>query len=111
VLETYTVCPIGSNNDVRVDVRVVAATSRNLQELAAKGQFREDLYYRLNVVLIQLPALRERPEDIPLLADVFLRESAAACGRAAVTHDPRLMQHFLPSCCTGTVRQFAIHPL
>src|SRR5881227_3107847 len=77
VLETYTVCPIGSNNDVRVDVRVVAATSRNLQDLVAKGQFREDLFYRLNVVLIQLPALRDRPEDIPLLADVFLRESAA----------------------------------
>ena len=87
VLETYTVCPIGSNDDVRVDVRVVAATSRNLHDLVAKGQFREDLFYRLNVVLIRLPALRERPEDIPLLAEVFVRESAAACGRGP--HDDR----------------------
>ncbi len=105
VLETYTVCPIGSNDDVRVDVRVVAATSRNLQDLVAKGQFREDLFYRLNVVLIHLPALRERPEDIPLLADVFLRESAAACGRAPMSIDPRLMQHFMRHPWPGNVRQ------
>jgi len=105
VLETYTVCPIGSNNDVRVDVRVVAATSRNLQDLVAKGQFREDLFYRLNVVLIHLPALRERPEDIPLLADVFLRESAAACGRPVMAIDARLMQHFMRHPWPGNVRQ------
>jgi DNA-binding NtrC family response regulator len=105
VLETYTVCPIGSNDDVRVDVRVVAATSRNLQDLVAKGQFREDLFYRLNVVLIHLPALRERPEDIPLLADVFLRESAAACGRSVMAIDPRLMQHFMRHPWPGNVRQ------
>jgi DNA-binding NtrC family response regulator len=105
VLETYTVCPIGSNNDVHVDVRVVAATSRNLQDLVAKGQFREDLFYRLNVVLIHLPALRERLEDIPLLAEVFLHESAAACGRPLMAIDPHLMRHFMHHPWPGNVRQ------
>ena len=105
VLENYTVCPIGSNDDLQVDVRVVAATSRNLQDLVAKGQFREDLFYRLNVVLIRLPALRDRPEDIPLLADVFLRESAEACGRGAMSLDSRLMHHFMRHPWPGNVRQ------
>jgi DNA-binding NtrC family response regulator len=105
VLENYTVCPIGSNDDIRVDVRVVAATSRNLQDLVAKGQFREDLFYRLNVVLIRLPALRDRPEDIPLLAEVFLRESAEACGRGQMTIDSRLMHHFMRHPWPGNVRQ------
>jgi transcriptional regulator with PAS, ATPase and Fis domain len=105
VLENYTVCPIGSNNYVQVNVRVVAATSRNLHELVAKGQFREDLYYRLNVVLIHLPALRERREDIPLLAGLFLRESTAACVRGLMTIDPQLMQYFLRHPWPGNIRQ------
>src|SRR5207237_4904455 len=105
VLEGYTVCPIGSNTDIEVDVRVVAATSRNLQELVTRGQFREDLFYRLNVVLIRLPPLRDRPEDIPLLADVFLRESAGACGRGTMTIDPQLMQYFMRHPWPGNVRQ------
>jgi DNA-binding NtrC family response regulator len=88
-----------------VDVRVVAATSRNLQDLVAKGQFREDLFYRLNVVLIRLPPLRDRPEDIPLLADVFLRESAVACGRKTMSFDTRLMQYFMRQPWPGNVRQ------
>jgi len=105
VLENYTVCPIGSNVDIAVDARVVAATSRNLQDLVAKKQFREDLFYRLNVVLIRLPPLRDRPEDIPLLADFFLRESAAACGRTPMTFDSRLMQYFMRQPWPGNVRQ------
>jgi two-component system, NtrC family, response regulator HydG len=105
VLENYTVCPIGSNEDIQVDVRVVAATSRNLQELVARGQFREDLFYRLNVVLIRLPRLRDRPEDIPLLADVFLRESATACGRQRMSLDAQLMHFFMRQPWPGNVRQ------
>jgi DNA-binding NtrC family response regulator len=105
VLESYTVCPIGSNTDVPVDVRVVAATSRNLPDLVTRGQFREDLFYRLNVVLIRLPPLRDRPEDIPLLADVFLRESAGACGRGAMAIEPQLMQYFMRHPWPGNVRQ------
>jgi DNA-binding NtrC family response regulator len=105
VLENYTVCPIGSNQELQVDARVVAATSRNLPELVSRGQFREDLFYRLNVVVIRLPSLRERPEDIPLLANVFLRESAEACGRANMAIDPKLMQFFMHHPWPGNVRQ------
>ncbi len=105
VLESYTVCPIGSNEDRQVNVRVVAATSRNLKDLVARGQFREDLFYRLNVVAISLPALRDRPEDIPLLAEVFLRESAEACGRGPMTIESRLMHHLMSQQWPGNVRQ------
>jgi DNA-binding NtrC family response regulator len=105
VLESYTVCPIGSNEDIQVDVRVVAATSRNLQDLASRGQFREDLYYRLNVVVVRLPPLRDRPEDIPVLADVFLRESAEACGRGPMAFDHRLRLFLMRQPWPGNVRQ------
>jgi transcriptional regulator with PAS, ATPase and Fis domain len=93
VLEAYTVCPIGSNEDIAVDVRVVAATSRNLQELVAKGQFREDLFYRLNVVLIRLPPLRDRPADIPLLADAFLPTVAYLRARDHVVRYALMQYH------------------
>lgn len=105
VVETYTVCPVGSNEDIHVDVRIVAATSRNLHELVATGQFREDLFYRLNVVVIRLPPLRDRPEDIPLLADVFLRESAEACGRGPMTFDHTLRMFLMRQPWPGNVRQ------
>jgi two-component system response regulator PilR (NtrC family) len=68
---------IGGTKDIRVDVRVIAASNRNLAQEVARGAFREDLYYRLNVIPIHLPPLRERREDIPLLIDHFLRKSAA----------------------------------
>jgi DNA-binding NtrC family response regulator len=105
VLESYTVCPIGSNTELPVDVRVVAATSRNLQDLVAHGQFREDLYYRLNVVAIRLPALRDRPDDIPLLAEVFLNESRATCGRSELSLDPAVVNYFVRHPWPGNVRQ------
>jgi len=105
VLENYTVCPIGSNEDRQVNVRVVAATSRNLKDMVARAQFREDLFYRLNVVAIRLPALRDRPEDIPLLAEAFLRESAAACGRGPMSMDPKLLHHLMSQYWPGNVRQ------
>lgn len=68
-------CPLGSNDPIRADVRIMGATNRNLAEAVAKGLFREDLYYRFNVVQIKLPPLRERKEDIALLTKNFLRES------------------------------------
>ncbi len=67
---------VGGSRPIQVDVRVVAATNKNLEELIARGQFREDLYYRINVIPIQVPPLRERPEDIPLLIEYFLQEFA-----------------------------------
>jgi DNA-binding NtrC family response regulator len=69
---------VGESRTIRVDVRVIAATNAQLEDLVDRGEFREDLYYRLNVVPIQLPPLRERPEDIPILAEHFLKRFAEA---------------------------------
>jgi DNA-binding NtrC family response regulator len=80
-LSERTIERVGSNTPVKVDVRVVAATNKNLASLVAKGDFREDLFFRLNVVRIEMPALRERAEDIVLLAGTFLREFAEENGR------------------------------
>lgn len=75
-LSERTIERVGSNNPIKVDVRVITATNRKLRQMVDAGKFREDLYFRLNVVSIQMPTLRERPEDIVLLANAFLREFA-----------------------------------
>ncbi|MEI7973912.1 MAG: sigma-54 dependent transcriptional regulator, partial [Bdellovibrio sp.] len=75
VLQEGTFTPVGSTETLRVDVRVIAATNRNLKEMVAAGSFREDLYYRLNVINIRVPSLRERKEDIPFLAEFFMSKS------------------------------------
>jgi DNA-binding NtrC family response regulator len=74
VLETLTVTPVGGHEDHKVDVRVLAATSRDLRKMVEEGEFREDLFYRLNVVTIELPPLRDRPDDVPILVEHFLKE-------------------------------------
>ncbi|RME59192.1 MAG: sigma-54-dependent Fis family transcriptional regulator, partial [Candidatus Dadabacteria bacterium] len=74
VLESGTYVPVGSSREERVDVRVIAATCRDLKEEVRKGNFREDLYYRLNVINIHIPPLRERKKDIPLLVDYFIKK-------------------------------------
>jgi two-component system, NtrC family, response regulator HydG len=74
VLETFTVTPVGGQEDHKVDVRVVAATSRDIPSMVQEHTFREDLFYRLNVVTIHLTPLRQRPDDIPLLAEHFLKD-------------------------------------
>src|SRR5437588_6994888 len=74
VLETFTLTPVGGHEDRKVNVRVIAATSRDIGKMVEKGEFREDLYYRLNVVTVTLPPLRQRPDDIPILVDHFMKE-------------------------------------
>jgi DNA-binding NtrC family response regulator len=74
VLETLTITPVGGHEDRKVDVRVLAATSRDLRKMVEEGKFREDLFYRLNVVTIELPPLRDRPDDVPILVEHFLKE-------------------------------------
>src|SRR5207237_10006792 len=73
--------PVGSDSPVTVDVRVIAATNKDLEEEISKGNFREDLFYRLNVIPFYVPPLRERQEDIPLLARHLLKEISAAYSR------------------------------
>ncbi len=84
---------VGGISDIKVDVRIVSATNRNLHELIEKGLFREDLYFRLNVLTIKIPPLRERREDIPLLVEHFLRKFSA--GRKRFTRDAlRLLENY-----------------
>jgi DNA-binding NtrC family response regulator len=84
---------------------VIAATHRDLPGLVRSGQFREDLYWRLNVVTIALPALRERPEDVPVLAEHFLARFAAAMGRRPMTLSPQVQKALLDYAWPGNVRE------
>jgi DNA-binding NtrC family response regulator len=77
VLEMRTIKRVGGTKEIPIDVRVVAATNRDLRKMVGQGGFREDLYYRLGVVTIEMPSLRERPEDIPALVESFLEQVAA----------------------------------
>ena len=95
---------VGGAQSIEVDVRVIAATNRNLKRLVRQGTFREDLYYRLNVVKIDLPPLRERPEDIPLLATHFI-EKFARPGEPPKQISPRAMEVLLSYRWPGNVRE------
>ena len=80
VLEQQSIRPVGSNREIPVDVRVIAATNRALGDEVEKGNFREDLFYRLNVVTVRMPTLRERPDDIPDLVEFFMQKLSADMG-------------------------------
>ena len=80
--------PLGSNRSVRANVRIVAATNSDLEDLVKKGQFRQDLYYRINVAKLTLPPLRERKEDIPLLAEYFIGKFSRLSGKRNQRDEP-----------------------
>jgi len=105
VLQEQEVKPVGGTDTVPVDVRVVAATHQDLEALTRAGRFRTDLYYRLHVVALHVPPLRERREDIPVLAEHFLREYAAAADRPIQGFSPQAMQSLLAHSWPGNVRE------
>ena len=105
VLETMTVTPVGGHEDRKVNVRVLAATSRDIRQMVATGAFREDLYYRLNVIPVQLPPLRERPDDIPILAEHFLKDIAATKSTPPRRISPEVMRRFQGYRWPGNVRE------
>lgn len=105
VLETRTFFRLGGVQPIKVDVRVVAATNRSLRDSVALGEFRDDLYYRLNVLTIYLPPLRERREDIPLLVRRFVRDLARAHDRPFRGITPEAMQRLVEAPWPGNVRQ------
>ena len=105
VLEAHTITPVGGNDEREIDVRVVAATARNLEQLVAEEAFREDLYYRLSVVTISLPPLRERFDDIPLLVRSFLDELCRKNNRPPISPDRELARFLETFDWPGNVRQ------
>jgi two-component system C4-dicarboxylate transport response regulator DctD len=105
VLQERVIERLGSNREIKVEIRVIAASKADLPALAARGAFREDLVYRLNVVTVRLPPLRERREDIPLLFRHFLDLAAARVGRAAPDVDPTLLGRLAQQDWPGNVRE------
>ena len=105
VLQEREVRPVGASQSVKVDVRVISATHRDLRAEIAAGRFREDLYYRLNVVALALPPLSGRREDIPLLANHFLAMLAARYGQAPAAFAPDALQRLVAGAWKGNVRE------
>lgn len=112
VLQDREFMPLGSNETIKVDVRLIAATNADLRKLVEDGKFREDLYYRLNVINLNLPALRDRKEDIPLLADFFFTRYCKendkflnSEGRSVLSFEPDAMQILMEHSWPGNVRE------
>lgn len=105
VLETKTFERVGDNRQLSVDVRIITATNRVLPELIADGRFREDLFYRINVIPVHLPSLRERKEDIPLLADFFIQRLRAKSDKDIRGLSPQTLRLFMDHSWPGNVRE------
>jgi DNA-binding NtrC family response regulator len=107
VLQEGEVTPVGSPHPVKIDVQVVAATNRNLEQEVAEGRFREDLYYRLNLVELRMPPLRERTTDIPMFVEYFSRKFAARYQRPEWRPNPDVMRSFCEYRWPGNIRQLS----
>jgi DNA-binding NtrC family response regulator len=105
VLESKTFVRVGGNKEISSDFRVICATNRDLKSMVEKGTFREDLYYRLNVVNIYVPPLRERKEDIPLLVEYFIKKYCTSMNRPAVTIDSAALNRLEEFDYPGNVRE------
>ena len=105
VLQENQVRPVGSTDALQIDVRVISATHRDLQEMMTQGRFREDLYYRLNVVNIRLPTLDQRREDIPLLVAHFLQQIAEEADQERKVYAPEAVEMLVTAEWPGNIRQ------
>jgi DNA-binding NtrC family response regulator len=105
VLQESRVTPVGANQSIKVNTRVVAATNRSLEEEVRKGRFREDLYYRLSVLKIHLPPLRERQEDIPLLVVHFLTMFSNRFGKSVAAPSREIMARLAARPWPGNIRE------
>jgi transcriptional regulator with GAF, ATPase, and Fis domain len=107
VLQEGEVTPVGSSHPVKVDVQVIAATNKRLDDEVAAGRFREDLYYRLNLVELRMPPLRERPSDIPLFIDYFSRKFAQRYGQPLWRPSTSALRDFCEYSWPGNIRQLS----
>lgn len=105
VLETKSFVRVGGNREITSDFRVICATNRDLAAMVRNGTFREDLYYRLNVVNIDIPPLRERTDDIPLLVNHFIRKYCTSMSRDLITIEPSALKHLEKFEFPGNVRE------
>jgi DNA-binding NtrC family response regulator len=105
VLETKSFMRVGGNKEITSDFRVICATNRDLRKMVENGTFREDLFYRLNVVSITIPPLRERVEDIPMLVDYFIRKYCTSMSRDLITIDPAALKRLEEFEFPGNVRE------
>ena len=105
VLQEKKLSRVGSDKDIVVDVRVVAATNKNLKEEIAKGTFREDLYHRLSVIVINVPTLDQRKEDIPLLVEYFIGQICSETGMQPRKIEPQAMKLLVDKTWTGNIRE------
>ena len=105
VLQERKLSRVGSDKDITVDVRVVAATNKDLKAEIAKGTFREDLYHRLSVIVINVPTLDERKSDIPLLVDFFIDQICSETGMQPRPVDAEAMQMLVDKTWTGNIRE------
>ncbi len=105
VIQEKEFLPLGSVESKSADVRILAATNEDLKSLVERGRFREDLYYRLNVINVTLPPLRKRPEDIPVLVEHFLAKFSEENGKTVRAVEPEVMERFLSHSWPGNVRE------
>jgi transcriptional regulator with PAS, ATPase and Fis domain len=105
VLEERKICRVGGNTLIPVDFRLIAATNRDLEAMVADGRFREDLYYRLNVFSVSVPPLRERREDIPLLAEHFLKKFSGSMNKPVIRIHKTAMERLMDYDWPGNVRE------
>jgi transcriptional regulator with PAS, ATPase and Fis domain len=105
VLQEKVVVPVGSSRPIPIDVRIVAATNKNLEKAIKDGEFRKDLYYRLNVIPVNLPSLKDRQEDVPILVDHFLAVHAKQDGKSILRIQSNIMQYLMNYDWQGNVRE------